>query len=117
MIRVVLDKLRCPTPCVDMFADEQNARFSRWWGRCGEDAWRQDWGSLEGTGWCNPPFSVLDNVVDKCRAEGGNLILIAPDWQEKRYFQEMWPMSSSHSFFPVGTRLFELDGAEVPVIK
>jgi hypothetical protein len=119
MVDVVIKMLKCPKPTIDIFADAGNARCSRFWGKGGEktDAWAQDWGAEEGPLWCNPPFTLLNNVVTKASTEGANIILIAPDWKDHQYYKDMWSNSRSHWYFPVGTHLFELDGTAVPGIR
>ena len=120
MVKDVLFRLGCPTPTLDMFADAKNTRFPRYWGEGGErpDAWKENWGKKElGTMWCNPPFTELDWVVQKTKAEGGNLIFIAPDWRDRKFYEQMWDISRAHHYYKAGTGFFELDGAAVPGIK
>ena len=112
-IRKILRWLKCGTPMVDMFADGRNARFPRFWGEGGEcsDAWKESWARTELL-WCNPPFTDLDFVVQKAHAEGTNMILIAPQWDGRKYHDEMWEWSREHCYIKPGSDLFELDGKE-----
>ena len=65
-------------PVVDAFAAPSNTQLSRFW-TTREDAFRQSW-HQEGPIWANPPFSLMGAVVDKIQSDGGNLILLCPEW-------------------------------------
>jgi hypothetical protein len=113
-VQKILGWLKCPTPVVDMFADIDNRRFTRFWGRGGEcrDAWQQRWEGTE-MRWCNPPFTDLDFVVQKANSEGANMVLIAPQWEGRKYHTEMWHWSREHCYIKPGTYLFENTGMHV----
>jgi hypothetical protein len=96
---------------LDAFADQKNSRHPRHWGKGGEveDAFSQNW-SEHGLLWCNPPFSLLSQVVDKVRRDRAKIILICPDWNNQKYFWDLQDMVLKRKFFPVGTPVFELNG-------
>ena len=96
---------------LDAFAHKGNHRFPRFWGKGSQitDAFTQNWAE-HGILWCNPPFSVLDKVVEKVRRDEGKIILICPDWQSQNYFWELQDMVVNKKFFPQGTSVYELDG-------
>jgi len=65
-------------PSCDAFASPHTAQLSTFW-TATDDALRQDWvGS--GLLWANPPFSLLPRVLAKLRSEGGNCLLLVPEW-------------------------------------
>ena len=78
----IVQQLHVEYPVLDMFADRKNHRFVEWWGPGGriQDAFTQDWGGVS-LKWCNPPYSMLTEVVDKLIADKAYVILIAPRWK------------------------------------
>jgi len=66
-------------PVVDAFATEANKRFPVYWD-VQKDAYKQHWGNQGGTLWMNPPFSQMQQVVDKLKTDRARAIVIAPAW-------------------------------------
>ena len=99
-------------PEVDGFATEANKRFGCWWGQGspeGEDAFQQNWaGRLL---WLNPPFSKLNEVVEKIAQDGAHAVLVVPDWARRTWHKKAMGMRVADIRFPKYTKLFELDGA------
>ena len=113
----ILSKLRCGEPQVDCFADRANKRWPRHWGEGGEfkSAWDADWGK-HGLLWCNPPYDdkVMTQAVRKLRQDNGRAVMILPDWDDYQFYSEMWPMVDRYYFYDRGSRVFELEGREMP---
>ncbi len=85
-VRRLIAAVRCPTPTADAFADTVNHRFPRWWGEGGEhsNALTRQWGE-EPMIWCNPPFQLLPQVVEKAIKERANVLLICPNWRRRKW--------------------------------
>jgi hypothetical protein len=116
----ILSKLRLPTPDIDAFADAKNHRFQKWWGPGGvrPSAWDEDWHPKKvGLIWANPPFSDLDRVVAKVRADQARVLLVAPDWDNWKFYKEMWAMCEDYCCYPEGSKVFEIDGREMPGVR
>ena len=67
------------TPQIDAFASAENALFERWWGpgsTLGENAFLQDWSKELLL--LNPPFDVMDRVLDKIHKEKAHALLVVP---------------------------------------
>ena len=110
-------RLNEPKPLIDAFADEKNNRCARWWGSGGEhpDAFAVSWDQQQvGTLWCNPPFSKLMAVLEKLERDNGRMILIAPDWETKDFYEAMWKFCQRHYFFDSTVPIYELDGRQMP---
>ena len=73
-------------PRVDAFAAAHNARFSGWWWSEAEDAFCKDWGRT--FMWWNPPFRMMERVVEKIITDGAEGILIVPEWRREQW----WPV-------------------------
>ena len=54
-----------------------------------------------------PPFSLLDEVVEKIRNDGAKAVLIMPQWEGHRFFEEVQPMIFRKHIYPKGTRVFD----------
>ena len=119
-VQDILLRLKCGEPTIDAFADEQNNRWPRFWGKGGEeeDAWAQDC-DYEKVGllWCNAPFSDLDHVVDKVRTDGARMVFIAPDWRDQRFYQDMWEMAEQYYYYKKGQEMFDLSGVAMPGVR
>ena len=70
-------------PTIDAFASKGNQRFPRYWTRQ-DDAFSQDW-STEVI-WANPPFSLMDKVIQKILQDEAHGILIIPCWDRCLWF-------------------------------
>ena len=107
-----------PMPQIDAFADSGNFRLPRWWGpdspEC-TDAFSTSWAVEDcGTLWANPPFSKIDQVIEKAQKEGARIILILPDWPSQQWFGEVWKHAQRYHYYPETTPLFELDSLPMP---
>ena len=63
---------------MDAFASTHNALFPDFW-TVDDDALSKSW-SQGSPLWANPPFSLLPTVLAKLEKEGGNVILLCPEW-------------------------------------
>ena len=98
-------------PQVDCFAISSNHLLAKWWGPSSpfaEDSFTQSW--AQDLLWANPPFSLLPQTVSKLKQDQGHMVLVAPGWFSKRWFQDTHPMSVREVRYPVGTKLFSLYG-------
>ena len=114
----ILTRLGAPEPSVDAFADAELHLLSKWWGPGSStpDSFAADWSSEELL-WCNPPFSRLQDVVDKIIKEEARGILILPHWSNQKYFQDIQKYIVKKFLYPVGTRFFERPDQAVNGIK
>ena len=81
-----------------------------------EDAFTKNWGK-EPLVWMNPPFSLLDSVVDKIKNDGAQAILIMPQWEDQRYFEEVQPMILKKCVYSKGAKVFEQKEGAMPGIR
>jgi hypothetical protein len=98
LIPGILPGLSCPTPTSDAFCSSHNALFPAPWG-FGADALAQHWDSNRLL-WMNPPFQLLDKVLEKLTTEGGFVLLICPGW--RRHLPQFWRLSSRQYRLPPG---------------
>ncbi len=70
------------------------------------DAFTQDWAGQEFL-WCNPPFTMMDEVVRKIHAEGAEVLLVLPEWTNKPWWSLATGLMSKSQYFPLGSRIFE----------
>ena len=71
---------RFGAPTWDLAASEENAKATSFYSEA-DDSLKQDWGSLEGTLWLNPPFADIDPWAAKCAAVAnrrGFTLLLTP---------------------------------------
>ena len=98
-------------PTVDAFASKDNAKFAIWWGSGsphGTDAFQQSWkGQFL---WMNPPYSRLPEVVAKLKEDQAHSVLVVPNWQGRKWYQQAWQLRLTDLWFPTGTKIFELNG-------
>ena len=106
----VLKELRLDEPERDLFATPHNSKCKEFFGE-EQDALQQSWeGKLN---WCNPPFSLLDQVVDKVIKERPAVVVVVPDWQRLPWFQRLRQVAERQTYRACGVRVFELDGKPV----
>jgi hypothetical protein len=105
-------------PDVDLFADTANHRFPMWYGEGGlhADAFSVQW-TRDKLYWCNPPFSKLDQVVQKVKKDKCQMILVCPDWRNRWYFQAVRPHIVRQYYYAPGTHVFELPPVAVAGIR
>jgi hypothetical protein len=82
-------------PTVDAFASNRNRQTTRFWSwvweeeTAGVDFFDQ---SLAGEWlWANPPFSLLDRVLDTVRRQQAHMLLVVPKWTTASW----WPTAVS----------------------
>ena len=82
------------------------------WTRADQEAWGLDslaqdvhWNQFE-LPYCFPPFPLLQQVLDKCkRQEVDRMILVAPWWSGKTFFPSLLEMLLECRRIPVNTNL------------
>jgi hypothetical protein len=98
---------------MDRFASKKNKQLQRYnakW-RDGEaeamdslhltdEAWRKE------VNWCNPPWSLLDDLATKLRQSGAATTVIAPKWPRFPCFQQLAEMESETIEMPPARNLF-----------
>ena len=80
-------------PFVDLFATDLNAKLPAYFSpvpdpqAAGVDAFLQDWTGL--VAYAFPPTAVIRKTLNKVRAEGTELLLIAPCWPAQEWFPDL----------------------------
>lgn len=95
-------------PNRDGFANSKNKRFRKWWGpgsSCGEDAFEHHWGSE--VLWMNPPYDVLDKVLEKIVLDQAHVILVILVWKKRKFFAKAESMCLGKVVYPQGYKFFE----------
>ena len=86
------------TPSVDLFASRachQLLLYIAWKAdplSQGIDAFQQNW-KVKGLTYAFPPFSFIEKVVKKVKAEAATMILVTPNWPTQSWFNqilELW---------------------------
>ena len=119
MVSVALRQLGAEIPKVDCFAEAGLHVWPKYWGPGsphGEDAFQKGWNyEVQGALWWNPPFSRLDDVVDKIVSDKARGILIAPYWPQEAWYQTALPYVRKKWEWRRGSKLFEtLEGPAGP---
>ena len=83
-------------PTVDAFASKGNNKLQGFWNRS-DDAFKQDWS--EELLWMNPPFSKLDQIVQKILLDEAQGILIVPCSHRHSWFTVRGLLHSSGGTF------------------
>ena len=118
VVQDILAKLGDPKPVVDMFADENLHLFPKWWGpgSAVPDAFQISWEG-EGLMWCNPPFSKLQQIVDKIRHDRARCVLIMPNWPTQPWFQSAQELAVKKVFYHPGSEIFDVDRGKVGGVR
>jgi hypothetical protein len=92
------------------FANKQLPRYNAKWRDGQAEAvdsihladrkWRQE------TNWCNPPWSLLDDLAAKLRQSGAGATVIAPNWPRFPWFAHLSDMASEMVEMPPSKNLF-----------
>ena len=98
---------------VDRFASMENAllpRFNARWLdpkaeavdclRLPDRSWRRE------INWCNPPWDLLDDLVDKLEQSGAAATVVAPHWPGKAWHQRLVEMADECLLYPPTHDLF-----------
>ena len=102
-------------PKLDAFALKDNARCSRFWGPNSpevKDAFAVKWDANQ-LMWANPPFSMLQAVLDKVRRDEGHLVLCAPSWEDKYWYKSLEDMSVATAKVEAGQPIFLFRGQDI----
>ena len=107
---------------VDRFASSVNHQLpvfnSRFWepGTAGVDALAQGW--TEWNNFVNPPFRMLDAVIEKIHRSKAEATVIAPFWPNQMWFQRMRQMLIAHPLrIPVKTLTMKTVYPQAEVLK
>ena len=77
---------------MDMFASRLAAQLKRFlsWRPDPEaealDAFNQNWASLQGRGYANPPWNLVGKVLNRVRQQQVTLVLVAPVWKSQPWY-------------------------------
>lgn len=96
-------------PQVDDFSLGPSKQCSRWWGPDSpeaRDAFEVCWSN--DILWLNPPYSMMQRVVDKLREDQAHAILVAPEWPTKAWWQALQAMVAWRWRIPAGSKTFML---------
>ena len=95
---------------IDAFASENNSHLERFWTKKA-DVFSKNWGK-EPRLWINPPFSMINEVIQKIKEDGATATLITPNWDNAKWFKLAEQLFTSPrleietddiSFFPQST--------------
>ena len=106
-VRDIIFRFRVLPTC-DAFASHQDFRFPIWWGPLSpfsEDSFSQNWG--EGLLWMNPPYSRLNEVLDKVRADAAHVLFVAPRWGARLWYKEAEKLAVAKLVYPPGIHFFQ----------
>ena len=53
------------------------------------DAFSQDWITLQGRGYANPPWNLVGRVLNRVRQQQITLVLIAPVWKSQPWYPSL----------------------------
>jgi hypothetical protein len=98
---------------VDRFASKENRQLQRYNAKwrdgtaeavdalhLSDEEWRKE------ANWCNPPWSLLDDLVAKLRSSGAVATVIVPKWPRFPWFQQLSEMASESVEMPPARNLF-----------
>ena len=90
------------TPQYDAFAN----REKKWFDNYFRHAWTQKWDKKL---WINPPFHLIQQVIDKIKQEKiqGDLVVLL--WDDKPWFQELQDICVDYIDFPRKIKLYARD--------
>ena len=83
---------------VDMFASRLTTQLERFfsWRPDPEtearDAFHQDWKTLQGRGYANPPWNLVGRVLNKVQQDQETLVLVAPVWKSQPWYPKLLEM-------------------------
>ena len=98
------------TPTVDAFASDWNAQCALYWTK-ETDAFTQDW-SVHDI-YANPPWSLLDRVVEHIVHHKLRVMLVFPIWKSAPWFRRLQPMIHS-AFHPPMAPFEDEHGKRLP---
>ena len=100
IVHDILMRLRAGTPTIDGFGDDKLHVWPRWWGPGSveaEDAFTMNW-SKEPLLWLNPPFTLLNAVVQKLQEDQAVAILVMPHWCNQEFYEAVKPLIVRNHF-------------------
>ena len=96
-------------PEIDAFSCADTKCCPRYWGPGsidGCDAFKQRWD--QHILWLNPPYSMMEQVVTKIRANQAHGIVVAPEWPTKVWWEPLQRLAVWRWRLSSGTKVFEL---------
>ena len=117
-MRDIIFRLGCGEPSVDGFATVENHLFPVWLGPGGyvENSLAAQWGEVELL-WLNPPYSKLEETIQKVIKEKVRAVMVLPDWRSESWWKKIQEYVVKKYFYPKGTKMFELGGREVEGVR
>lgn len=109
LVRYLEDFLGCSFE-LDAFASSRNAKAVRWWDK-EADAFSKNWGSVKGWIFCNPPFKMKWEVLEKF-SEAKRVCVVLPCAPWEYWWQEFYEKSDV-SFNSIGRVHFKC-GPDAP---
>lgn len=97
------------TPQIDAFSKADTRMCSRFWGPgspAAENAFDERWD--RNILWCNPPFSMIQAVSDKVKAEAAHCLLLVPEWPTKSWWADLQPLAVWRWRIPANVKVFEM---------
>jgi hypothetical protein len=75
-------------PSMDLFASVENKQVDKF---CTEDAFQLNWGTLTDILWINPPFNIIDKVVNKLLLDSflGTALIVTPKVPSAPWFPKL----------------------------
>ena len=89
-------------PLYDAFANFKNRRFRRHF----QDAWSWKWNKPL---WRNPPFHLIQQVLNKIKRDQAQCILIVPCWETKSWWAQLDAITVDCIQLPKGMKLYARD--------
>ena len=59
----------------------------------------------------NPPYSRLDDTMEKVIQDGAEAIMVLPDWRSTSWWEDIQPYVLRRYWYPPGKKIFELEGS------
>jgi hypothetical protein len=91
---------------IDAFANKSNRRFKRFWS-LKSDAFTKKW-SKEIL-WCNPPFHLIQDMIQKIIDDKARALLILPHWPHLRWWKLLEKISIKWWDLPHDVPLYQSD--------
>lgn len=100
------------TPTIDVFASRRNKRLDSFWTQ-DSSAFMKSW--KHDVLWMNPPFSKLNNVLEKILQDEAQGILLVPLWPSRLWFQALSRIAVKWWDLPKKVPIFQTeDGKPLP---
>ena len=71
---------------IDAFATKQNKQLPQYWSK-ENSAFNHNWNEEQQL-WINPPFNIIDEIINKIKKDQAKAILVTPEWEKETWFQD-----------------------------